>query len=574
MPSSSGQRGTADVSGRGLAGALALVLVSLAGTALSGFLLDDTLHLARAAAAWPTGVDGAIVPAELGLHTPSGPVPVAFTYLRPVTALSLLVDYRLFGLRPFGFHVVNLLLHLLNVLQARALGRRLGLEPRPALAAALAWGVSLPAGLAAGWISGRSELLAAAFVLGALQLVLRGRDRGDRRPLAAAAIMLVLGGLAKESALVAPVLVLLFVATVGPRGPAAANSPTPVARRDLLLALGAALLTGLAVRALAGGAPQLPPPYFQPPATPAAAGDLLLRLLTCLAGALTGLPVVPFAPQAALRAHAWAIAPLALSVVAGLWFLPRGVARRPRALCLAWFAFALAPALLVMSFSLYLYLPLLGLCWLLGLAAQSSAPRAERSARAARHWLRGLTIIGLALGLALSGALVSVGRHARAAEAVLAAALAATPARDVVLVDAPFWAYALPVTAGLREPSQDCRAHLVTFSPSLRSAAPSALAWTGDDAFALEQPGRSYFTSPLERFFLFGNDPCRDGRVGAAATIGCAARTGAAGATDRLTVSLRRSADGRLPLVLQFAGWDLRVVPAPVATRGAAPASE
>ena len=195
--------------------------------------------------------------------------------------------------------------------------------------------------------------------------------------------------------------------------------------------------------------------------------------------------------------------------------------------------------------------------------ARPDRPRAPGLARA---WLGWLILSGFALDLALSAAVVTIGRHARAAEAVLASTLAAGSTRDVVLVDAPFWAYALPVTARLRDPGRGCRAHLVTFSPSLRPTPPSAPAWTGDDVLTLSRPGRPYYSSPLERFFLFGNDPCRDGRVGAAATVACAGPT-------RLCVALRRSADGRLPVVLQFVGWDLRVAGGP-ATGSEAPASQ
>jgi hypothetical protein len=554
------------LSRRRLAGGLAIVLLSVAGQCLSGFILDDTLHLARLAATpWPRGLDGVIAPSQLGLYTPSGSQSNTFGYLRPVVGLSMAIDHRLYGLHPFGFHATNVLLHLANVILAWRLARRLGLAAGPAFTAATAWGASLPAGLAAGWISGRSELIATLLVLSALQAVLRHRDGGRPWWLALAALLLLLDCFAKESAFVSPVLILLFLSAAG--SPSADVDHTARTRAALQIALWAPLLAALVIRLSVAGPLQAPQPYFQLPDSLAALGVPATKMLVYLAGGLTGMPVVPFVADGALRSHPWAIPLVILILTAGVFMLLRRGPRHAALLLLGWFAVALAPALGVMAFSFYLYLPMLGLCWLLGLAWQNSGSRFLRA------WLWWLTGFGVAANLALGACLLRLGHDAGVAQGRFEAMLAADPTRDVVFIDAPFWSYALPVHARLRDPALSCRAHFATFSPSLAPTPPSTTAWTGDDATTLTllRPGGRYFTSPIERFFLFGNDPCRDGRVGHAVLRSCPC---AATAPDTLEVSFMRSVDGLPPLVLQFHGWELRAVAPPFASRQAAPAPE
>jgi len=98
----------------------------------------------------------------------------------------------------------NVLLHLLNSLAVLLLVRRLGVGPGGSLAAALLFAAHPIHAEAVAWISGRSELLATAFVLGAWLLHLSpGRARG-----ALSAVLVGAACLSKENALVAP---LLFV---------------------------------------------------------------------------------------------------------------------------------------------------------------------------------------------------------------------------------------------------------------------------------------------------------------------------------------------------------------------------
>src|SRR5208337_4669070 len=54
--------------------------------------------------------------------------PAVSNYYRPMMTLGYLITYKIFGLRPYGFHLVSLLLHALVVCLVFALTRRLTVD--------------------------------------------------------------------------------------------------------------------------------------------------------------------------------------------------------------------------------------------------------------------------------------------------------------------------------------------------------------------------------------------------------------------------------------------------------------
>lgn len=123
---------------------------------------------------------------------------------RPVTILSFALNHRVGGLRPFGYHLVNVLLHAavaLLVLLAAA-----ELLPLPAaLAGALLFAVHPVHTEAVANVVGRAELLAALGFLGAW-LLHGGGGAWTRR--VAAALAFAFGAFSKEVAVVLPAALL------------------------------------------------------------------------------------------------------------------------------------------------------------------------------------------------------------------------------------------------------------------------------------------------------------------------------------------------------------------------------
>jgi Flp pilus assembly protein TadD len=161
---------------------------------------------------------------------------------RPVLNLSYAVDRALWGPTPLGFHVTNVLLHVLNVgllfvlawrivNDRRARGSSVSVnEPRPevvAFATAVLFGVHPMMTEAVGYISGRSEVLCATFFLLALLSTRRWLTSrtGGVEWLLLTIVLWMLALAAKEIAAMFPAVVLCY-------GLLAA--PDPAQRRRML----------------------------------------------------------------------------------------------------------------------------------------------------------------------------------------------------------------------------------------------------------------------------------------------------------------------------------------------------
>jgi len=95
---------------------------------------------------------------------------------RPVYYLAFLAEYKAFGLEPFGYHLVNLSLHLLNVLLVWLIASKLAHSRLVPAVAALIYGIH-PAYIdAPAWISAITEVLLATFSLAAIYLFIRSLE--------------------------------------------------------------------------------------------------------------------------------------------------------------------------------------------------------------------------------------------------------------------------------------------------------------------------------------------------------------------------------------------------------------
>ena len=186
---------------------------------------------------------------------------------RPVTTLTFAANYALHGRSPFGYHVVNLLLHVLASLLVLSLTRRLAEATMPdrapwvALVAGLLFAVHPVHVEAVAPIVGRKELLSTVFVLAALLVAFSGR--GAARSLGRLASTVGLGALAVLSNEGAAVLPLLYgiVAVAVPGAAGIVDEPgfrDGKARRALLRAVvvSALLLLSLVPYLLLRGMPR------------------------------------------------------------------------------------------------------------------------------------------------------------------------------------------------------------------------------------------------------------------------------------------------------------------------------
>ncbi len=335
------------------------------------------------------------------------------SFFRPLTTATYALDYFLWGLRPFGFHLTNLLLHLACCLAVFALARRETGSPAAALAGSLLFAVHPVHVESVAWISGRTDLLATLFVL----LAFLARDRVAAAPAPARAVMLsvacfLLGLLAKEVAATLPLLLLAADLSAAGRLRRAAMAAWPH---------GVALGLYLVARHLVLGGGAEPLYHLSPAAFLGTALFVMGRYLT-----LVLLPVgldahYPYAP---LRYFASPGVLVGAAMTAILLITAARLARWSRrdAFWLAWFPIALLPVFAFGSFGdvlladRFLYLPTAGLAVLLArLIAAQLDEAAPATAGAASPWrsllawrpARLLPAAGVAIVVILAGLTVA-----------------------------------------------------------------------------------------------------------------------------------------------------------------------
>jgi hypothetical protein len=86
-------------------------------------------------------------------------------YYRPLLLVSFIADYRLWGLNPFGFHLVNILLHAAAAVVLYFLALRVTREPAVSLVTGLLFAVHPIQTEAVAWISGGNDVLLGLWIL-------------------------------------------------------------------------------------------------------------------------------------------------------------------------------------------------------------------------------------------------------------------------------------------------------------------------------------------------------------------------------------------------------------------------
>ena len=134
-------------------------------------------------------------------------------YYRPIMTLGFLVCYKLFGLRPYGFHLVNLLLHVLIVCLVFVLAKRVTGDRVWAFVAGALFALHPVHTESIDWISGVTDLELTFFYLITFGLFLAVARPGGRRSeptLAAMVVAFTFALLSKEQAVTLPALATVY----------------------------------------------------------------------------------------------------------------------------------------------------------------------------------------------------------------------------------------------------------------------------------------------------------------------------------------------------------------------------
>lgn len=438
---------------------------------------------------------------------PAGKLP----FYRPIGELTFAVDYVLWGIQAFGYHLTNLLLHLLCTYLVWRLGRYAFESDSARRIAAAAFAIHPVHTEAVAWISGRFDLLVCAAVLGSTLCYLRWRlvDPARQRWCVAALCLFVVALGCKETALVLPA-VLLAIEIFLPR-------PHFGKRRLNKLVLpvvgfGVIASAYLAGRfALFGGLGDLPPPYGIDRSSLGAAlsGAAWNLALYALDFALC-IPADAFYIAAFWQRHA-VLTAVALAVTLLLFLLAWRYAgnRRPFRIGLLWLALFTAPSLLAMPGERNAYLATVGLALMIGALFAAFAER-EHSAQSARwRWKRFATaLVGIGVLLCVAQQVVMWGLAAAGEKVyrdVEAHIVDPPPGLHVYVIhQSPFNSVGFAQALRLRYDRDDIVAGALTISPRLNPTCRDVVEQTSADTIRIVRHGRPIFESFIERFHLFG----------------------------------------------------------------------
>lgn len=130
-------------------------------------------------------------------------------YYRPLHMIAHAVGFRLSGLEPEGYHLLNILLHVVSTLLVAAVGLQLTKERPVAVAGGMIFALHPIHAESVTWIAGVTDPLCAVFYFGAVHLYLRdpGGPSG-RGTLVATGLLFLCALFAKEMAFTFPLVAL------------------------------------------------------------------------------------------------------------------------------------------------------------------------------------------------------------------------------------------------------------------------------------------------------------------------------------------------------------------------------
>lgn len=304
--------------------------------------------------------------------------PYAANFL-PIHLLSYMLDYSIWGLDPFGYHMQSIILHSINTVLVLQVTRRLFRSTWLAFLAALLFAVHPAQVEVVAWISARKDLLATMFGLLSVLFYLRATDQVPMRrtPYLLSVVTFALALLSKAAVVTLPLfLVLLDRVCLGNRRSVpwkeALISKIPFAAAGVVAVV---LNTWAQTKAQAD--------YARDPIQYAAVkGEAAWRYVGLLLGVARGspdydLPNAPKTPVALLRPML-GLTLFPLGALAGYFTRSRVVL-----LGFGWIFLMLIPALafplVTFMADRYLYAPSIGACWMVAAGIVAIAHRVKTS---------------------------------------------------------------------------------------------------------------------------------------------------------------------------------------------------
>ncbi len=430
--------------------------------------------------------------------TPGGMLP----FFRPVAILSFAVDWQIWGLNAFGYHLTNVLLHALCTWLVYRLGRRLMNDAPTAAVAALVFAIHPVHNEAVVWMSGRFDLLVCVAGTSSILAYMRWRDRGNVRWALATVVLYVASLGCKETGIVVPAFWFLL-ATMWRRDD---RNRSIVGEWMIGVAFGAIGMGYLALRfALFGGLGSLPPPYGVDLSSMSGFVELFRNLGQYLLDF-----VLMIQADAVIMTGFWTRHPLLMigGVVVAIAIVAMAARARFSAtvfrLGLGWTAIFTAPTLPAMPGERNVYLASVGVALLIGPAMVRCL--SNRSMRK------------IAVMIVAWAVVMSVGEHhlllrtngsARQVYRDLTEHLPNPPenARIYVVNQNPFVAIGFSTGVRILYDRDDITAMALTVAPDAQADTQDHAIRVGPSSIRVEREGGPLFSGFFERLLLFGGQP-------------------------------------------------------------------
>jgi len=129
---------------------------------------------------------------------------------RPIRTISYALDYKLWGLESFGYHLTNLLLHILNIIFVFCLAQALSGNKTVTVLTTALFALYPAHSEAVHWLGARADMLAALFSLPAIIFFVRYLRGSRYRDYCFFLLLFIIALFSKEIAIMIPVVCILI----------------------------------------------------------------------------------------------------------------------------------------------------------------------------------------------------------------------------------------------------------------------------------------------------------------------------------------------------------------------------